>query len=74
MGDPRVAEAQHHVDAGLVGAGLPRDERRMAVEFDAGLGDRGLVLRRRDHSIDFARLRGLDAAAQNAIEARPAAG
>jgi len=26
MRDPRVAEAQHHVDASLVGAGLPRDE------------------------------------------------
>ena len=60
VGDPRVAEAQHHVDAVLVGAGLPRDERRMAVERDAGLRDRGLVLRRRHHGIDLARDRGLD--------------
>ena len=59
MGDPGVAEAQHHVDAALVGAGLPRHERRMAVEFDAGLRDRGLVLRRRHHRIDLARHRGL---------------
>ena len=60
MRDPRVAEAQHHVDAALVGAGLPRDERRMAVELDAGLRDRGLVLRRGHHGIDLARHRGLD--------------
>ena len=60
MRDPRVAEAQHHVDAALVGAGLPRDERRMAVELDAGLRDRGLVLRRGHHRIDVARHRGLD--------------
>ena len=58
--DPHVAEAQHHVDAVLVGAGLPRDERRMAVELDAGLRDRGLVLRRGHHRIDLARHRGLD--------------
>ena len=59
MGDPRVAEAQHHVDAALVGAGLPRDKRRMAVELDAGLRDRGFVLRRRHHGIDLVAHRGL---------------
>ena len=54
MRDALVAEAQHHVDAAFVRPGLPRDERRMAVEFDAGLRDRGFVLRRRHHGIDVA--------------------
>ena len=54
MRDPGIAETQHHVDAVLVGAGLPRDERRMAVELDAGLCDRGFVLRGGHDRVDVA--------------------
>src|SRR5262245_21400167 len=60
MRDPDVTEAQHQEDAILVGAGLARDERRIAVEPDAGERDRGLVLRRGYPGVYFPRQRRLD--------------
>src|SRR5262249_31071627 len=58
--DFHVAEAQHQVDVALVGAGRARDERRVAVELDAGERDRRLVLRRGDDRVHLARAREFD--------------
>src|SRR5262249_15285614 len=75
--DFHVAEAQHQVDVALVGAGRARDERRVAVELDAGKRDRRLVLRRGDDRVHLARAREFDRPAgegERGAAARGAAG
>ena len=74
MRDLDAAEAQHHEHVVLVGAGLARHERRMAVELDAGLRDRGLVLRRATTASTSPASAAFTAAPTKAIEARPAIG
>ena len=67
-----VIEAQHQIDVVLVGAGLARDEGRIAVERDAGERDRGLVLRGRNNGVDLACERGFDRCAGKGERGAPA--
>jgi hypothetical protein len=60
MHDLDRVEAQHQVDVARIEACLARDEGRIAVDFDAGERNRGLVLWRGDDGIDFAGARRLN--------------
>ena len=60
MDDLHVIEAQHQVDVVLVGAGLARDEGRIAVERDSGERDRGFVLRGGNNCVHFVCKGGFD--------------
>src|SRR6266487_4427940 len=74
MDDLHVIEAQHQVHIVLVGAGLARDKRWIAIERDPGERDRSFVLRTGNDRLYLTRERGFNRRASESQRSAAARG